>query len=106
MADSSTAVIVSWTAPSMPNGIITQYEVRYTRNDVENAVTQRMNVSSGTATQLSDLERFANYTVSVVAFTIAMGEESEAVTVRTNEDGESIRTCGIFRLLPQTEISR
>jgi hypothetical protein len=72
----------------MPNGIITRYEVTYTRNDVMDAAMQQMNVMSGTTVQLLGLDIFANYTISVRGFTVALGEASDPVTVRTNEDGE------------------
>ena len=88
-AASSTSVNVTWSPPSMPNGIIRRYQVTYTRNDVMDATIQ-MTDTSGPATliQLSGLERFADYTITVRGFTVALGEESDAVTVRTNEDGK------------------
>ena len=54
-----------------------------------NAAMQ-MTDTSGPATmiQLSGLERFANYTITVLGFTVSLGEESDPVTVRTNEDGK------------------
>ena len=84
-AASSTSVNVTWSPPSMPNGIITRYQVTYTRNDVMNAAN-----TSGPATmiQLSGLEKFTNYTIAVRGFTDALGEESDPVSVRTNEDGK------------------
>jgi hypothetical protein len=72
----------------MPNGIITRYEVIYTRNDIVNA-TDQTRTTSGSATmiQLLGLDIFANYTISVQGFTNALGNASDPVTVRTNEDG-------------------
>ena len=81
----------------MPNGIITHYQVTYTRNDVMDAAN-----TSGPATmiQLSGLERFTNYTITVRGFTVDLGEASDPATVRTNEDGESnIRWLVMFTLL-------
>ena len=83
---SSTSVDVTWNPPSMPNGIITHYEVNYTRNG---AALQMVNTSgSATMIQLSGLEKFANYTITVRGFTVAMGEASDPVSVRTNEDSK------------------
>ena len=86
MASSSTAIDVTWTEPSMPNGVIRHYQVTYTRNDVMDAATQTINETS-TAVQLTDLEKFANYTIFVQGFTVELGEQSDSVTARTDEDG-------------------
>ena len=88
-AASSTSVNVTWSPPSMPNGIIRHYQVTYTRNDVMDAAIQ-MTGTSGPATmiQLSGLERFANYTITVRGFTVALGDASGQVTIMTNEDGK------------------
>ena len=63
-AASSTSVNVTWSPPSMPNGIITRYQVTYTRNDVMDAAN-----TSGPATmiQLSGLEGFANRDMKINA---------------------------------------
>ena len=88
-AASSTSVDVTWSPPSMLNGIIRRYQVTYTRNGVMDAAIQ-MTDTSGPATmiQLSGLERFANYNITVQGFTVALGEASDPVPVRTNEDGK------------------
>ena len=91
-AASSTSFNVTWSPPSMPNGIITHYQVTYTRNDAMDAAIQMMDTSGpATMIQLSGLERFANYTITVQGFTVDLGDASDPVTVRTNEDGEQIR---------------
>ena len=89
VAVSSTSVSVTWSEPNMTNGIITRYEVTYIRNDVIDAMEQ-MNATSDSTTmiQLFGLDRFANYTISVRGFTNALGDASDPVTVRTNEDSE------------------
>ena len=88
-AASSTSIIVTWCPPSMPSGIITRYQVTYTRNDVMDAAMQMADTSGpATVIQLSGLERFANYTITVHGFTVALGEASDPVSVRTNEDGK------------------
>ncbi len=56
---------------------------------MQNAVVEQVPVTSpDTSVQLMNLAKFANYTISVVAFTVAQGDESEAVTVRTLEDSK------------------
>ena len=86
---SSTSVDVTWNPPSMLNGIITHYEVNYTRNDVIDAALQMTNTpGAATMVQLSDLDIFANYTITVRGFTVALGDASSPVTVTTNEGGK------------------
>jgi hypothetical protein len=52
------------------------------------AAMQQVNVTSGTTVQLLGLDIFANYTISVRGFTNALGNASDPVTIRTNEDSE------------------
>lgn len=85
-AISSTSVNVTWTEPSMPNGIIRGYMITYDRFDEE---MLQLNVSTvPTTALLTDLDIFTNYTIFVQAFTIVLGERSNLVTVQTNEDGK------------------
>ena len=86
MASSSTAIDVTWTEPSMPNGVIRRYQVTYTRNDVMDATPETVDETS-TAVQLTGLEKFTNYTIFVQGFTVELGEQSDSVTARTDEDG-------------------
>ena len=93
MASSSTAIDVTWTEPSMPNGVIRRYQVTYTRNDVmdDNLVTVN---ETTTSVQLTNLEKFANYTIFVQGFTVELGNQSDSVTARTEEDGKPFyRMC-------------
>ncbi len=48
---------------------------------------QHVNVTS-TSRLLSGLDIFTNYTIFVEAVTVAIGDRSEEVTVRTDEDGK------------------
>ena len=99
-AASPTSVNVTWSPPSMPNGIIRHYQVTYTRNDVMDAALQMTNTSGpAIVIQLSGLERFANYTITVRGFTVALGEASAPVSVRTNEDGESNTLSSYYWLI-------
>ncbi len=87
----SSRIMVSWDAvpPEDRNGIITMYEVLYQLLETfEGAITtQTMNVTERSA-NLTDLEEFVNYTISVRAYTsVGAGNYSSEITVLTLEDG-------------------
>ena len=86
---SSTSITVSWTAPSMPNGMIRGYTVTYYRSEVGMSDMAQEDVTSDiTSIELSGLEIFTNYTIFVEAFTtVGVGAPSDVVTVVTSEDG-------------------
>ncbi len=71
------------------NGIITMYEILYQPLETfDGAITtQTMNVTERSA-DLTDLEEFVNYTISVRAYTsVGAGNYSSEITVLTLEDG-------------------
>ena len=73
------------------NGIITMHEVLYQPLETFDGaiMTQTMNVTEMSA-NLTDLEEFVNYTISVRAYTsVGAGNYSEEVTVMTPEDGKT-----------------
>ena len=88
MSSSSTSINVTWTKPSMPNGLIRRYIVTYYRTDSGLSDMQEVNITSTTTTQLSGLDIFTNYTIFVEAVTVARGSMSEMVIEMTNEDGK------------------
>ncbi len=72
------------------NGIITMYEVLYQPLETFNGniTTQTMNVTERSA-NLTDLEEFVNYTISVRAYTSeGEGPYSEEMIVMTPEDSK------------------
>ncbi len=72
------------------NGIITLYEVLYQPLETfdRNITTQIMNVTERIA-NLTDLEEFVNYTISVRAYTSqGAGPYSEEMTIMTPEDSK------------------
>ena len=72
------------------NGIITMYEVLYQPLETFDGVimTQTINVTVMSA-NLTDLEEFVNYTISVRAYTtVGAGNYNEEVTVMTPEDSK------------------
>ena len=95
---SSTTLLVTWLSPSLPNGILTTYEVTYTGvsslNPVPASFYQPLSITisaPNTSLVVPGLVPHSNYTISVRAFTSAgPGEVSEEIEERTEEDGECI----------------
>ncbi len=93
VATSPRSINVMWeeVVPIDQNGIITQYEVLYQPlesfgGDIGVLTT---NVSE-LATNLTDVEEFINYTISVRAYTsVGAGPYSDGMTVSTPQDGKS-----------------
>ena len=77
--------------PIDENGNITAYEIMYTPQQTFNGLirTLMMNVSKfGLSVNLTELQEYVNYTVSVRANTsVGAGPYSNEVTVLTPEDG-------------------
>ena len=90
-ASSSTSITVTWTAPSMPNGVIRRYIVNYYRSRLGIFDSRQIDVTTGTRVVLSGLDIFTSYSIFVQAFTNVLGRaDSNPVTQRTNEDGQSL----------------
>ena len=71
------------------NGVITMYEVLYQPQETFNDEIEEMtvNVTELTA-NLTDLEEYVNYTISVRAYTsVGEGPYSEGIIELTDEDG-------------------
>ncbi len=90
-ASSSTTIEVTWdiVPPIDQNGIITMYEVLYQPLETfDGAITaETMNVTELRA-DLTGLEEFVNYTISIRAYTsVGAGNYSSEITVLTLEDG-------------------
>ena len=79
-----TTVTSSWNIPSMPNGIITEYRVRFSRSDNNDIWTQDTMNNILTVTGLTSN---TEYTFEVRAFTVVgSGPYSDdTVTVRTSK---------------------
>ncbi|KAG7271054.1 hypothetical protein CRUP_037953, partial [Coryphaenoides rupestris] len=82
----STSVLVSWSPPMNPNGLITGYTV-YALNLDTNQPLQRL--TNGTTVLLTDLGKFTRYKVRIAAATL-VGEsslsEEDDVFIVTEED--------------------
>ena len=93
-AISSTEIEVLWERlpPIHENGVITVYEIRYepldTFNDV--LVTETVNTSGPVlAMDLTDLEEYVEYNISVRAYTsVGPGPYSVGMVERTDQDGK------------------
>ena len=86
---STTSVRVTWERPETPNGIITNYEISYYPTDV--GAGSSMSTSTGNnseVTDLTELDIYTSYTITVTAVTITQGDPSTSVSVFTNEDGK------------------
>ncbi len=84
--------MVTWdiVPPIDQNGIITMYEVLYQPLETFDGaiLTQTMNVTERSA-NLTDLEEFVDYNISVRAYTSeGEGPYSEEITIMTPEDGK------------------
>ena len=78
----STSITVSWSSPPLAdqNGVIVGYNISYTTDvDIEVFTFNQSIV-------ISDLQPFTNYTVSVLAFTVAAGPSGSTI-VRTDSAG-------------------
>lgn len=76
-----------WTASSMPNGIIWNYQITYFITQSGQESSTSMNTTALEAT-IGGLESFTNYSIVVAAITISIGDESEVVIVLTNESSK------------------
>ena len=91
---SSTVIIVSWSEPDAPNGIITFYEIIYTVGNVSsldgNVFSRAIGATADTSYQVTftGLDPFTVYSGAVRAYTrIGAGEFTDIVHVYTDRLG-------------------
>ena len=91
-ATSSRSVHVTWDAviPIDQNGVITMYEVLYQPLETFGGAIEVLTTNvSQQAANLTDLEEFVNYTISVRAYTsVGAGPYSDGVMISTPHDCE------------------
>ena len=80
------SVALTWHAPQHPNGVVRFYQLWLSSSDGDNFENTTDNT---TTTVLSDLTPGTQYNLSVRAFTVAFGEFSAQLSVRT-ADGENM----------------
>ena len=87
---SSTALRISWLPPPLEdqNGMIENYTVSYGL-PTQDRSQYTIRSTSETMIDLTDLEKFTDYTVFVSAVTISSGPE-DSVTVQTDSDCECL----------------
>ena len=104
MVLSSTEIGVSWEeVPAInQNGIITMYEVQYIPLEIFGGQISTTTVTVNVATtllNLTGLEEYVEYNISVRAYTSAgPGPYSDPVAERTLEDGEKLYSSSKYGL--------
>ena len=88
---SSTEISVTWLQPDPTNGVIQQYIVTYYPSGSPGDNTT--NSTSDTSITIGGLSAFTEYSVFVVAVTVAPGPPSTAVNVTTSETGVCVCVC-------------
>ena len=82
----STTLLLSWSQPLIPNGIITKYTVNCIEENKKNYTL----VTSTTIILVSDLSPYTNYTCSVFGHTkVGMGPPITGIGL-TDEDSECV----------------
>ena len=62
---------ITWNQPSIPNGIIIMYDIRYRESDSDDLFINFVNGITDTQYIISGLTSFISYTIGVRAYTIA-----------------------------------
>ena len=90
IAESSTSIIFSWSAPETPNGVITEYQLQCSGGE---KVFSRTVMGSQTTTTLSGLLPYTSYSCNITAHTSVGGGPAATTSVTTEQDGESAYNC-------------
>ena len=64
-------ISITWNQPSIPNGIIIMYDIRYTESNNSDSFVIFVNGITDTQYMISGLTSFISYTIGVRAYTIA-----------------------------------
>lgn len=82
--------MIVWTAPSMPNGMISSYSVEYSAQ----LLLVELTGNAMTSFDITRLDPFTNYTIRVAGFNdFGAGNYSDTITVQTLEDGMCLDTA-------------
>lgn len=85
-------IMIAWTAPSMPNGMISSYRVEVFYSGQPPRVENTGNAM--TSFDIMGLDPFTNYTIRVAGVNdFGTGNFSNAITVQTAEDGTCLDTA-------------
>ena len=80
-----TAIQVKWLPPNTPNGLITEYILKYNPTNQPNLVQSVSLTPSIIEFTLQGLTAYENYSVSITGCTIGGCTESEAVVIETGQ---------------------
>ncbi len=78
-------ISLTWMSPSSPNGIIRDYQITYFPANNISDITTLKTGNSALEFEITGLTAFKNYSISIQAITVELGESSFDITVRTNE---------------------
>ena len=85
IAENSSSIIVSWSAPATPNGVITEYQLQcYGHGQVFNRTVK----GSQTTTTLSGLLPYSSYSCNITAHTSVGGGPAATMNCITKQNGE------------------
>lgn len=91
MTINSTAIEISWSEPSQPNGVIVKYEIFQRNSPFSGNGFSVGNVSGDVLSfTVGDLQPFADYEFSVSSFTSIGGVQSDWTRVTTQEAGTQL----------------
>ena len=76
-------ISITWNQPSIPNGIIIMYDIRYRQSDNSDSFVIFVNGVTDTQYIISGLTSFISYTIGVRAYTIAGPGEWIEIQVST-----------------------
>ena len=82
---SSYSIYISWSSPTIPNGLITQYHINIIE---QNTHTSWQNITINQYIEIVRLHPYYNYSITVAAVTIDEGPYSHSVDVVTYQDSE------------------
>ena len=87
IAENSTSIIVSWSAPATPNGVITEYQLNCSNGSQRFKLTV---MGSQTTTTLSGLLPYTSYSCNITAHTSVGGGPANTSSTMTLEDGTAL----------------
>ena len=80
-------ILLSWTAPTEPNGMITGYQFNVTETESDAALLSDTTNTTSVETQSGGVQPYTNYTLSVVASTDAGSGDISTAIVESPEAG-------------------
>ena len=96
IVESSKTFTLFWSAPAIPNGVITEYQLQCSGGgQVFNRTVMEI------TTTLSGLLPYTNYSCSITAHTSAGGGPAATISVTTLQDGTVHHTISLLSSLPQ-----